>query len=373
MVNKTKVLTEEEFCRSLKALAENQKNREVIFSATIYYLAKNEPEKADYYFNMILTKIKKFKSININNGLLLAAFCSKIFFVRYGSYKLLTEQLNQLLHDCLEQYTMNNSINIYDFDILVGPQTIVNYLLDSNLRDSNIILNYEKNVAKRILNEEFLLLNMRNSNEEGRRIEKDYVDIGAAHGITGIIPVLNNFYKIFPNQQILDSIDKIFSILQQLSREDNNIIYLPGYLTIKNGIFDYSIDAAIEQYHSWCYGTLGILTMLNSSPQIIKTKYCFDKKKKHLLNQIINQPVKLRKGNYFFCHGSIGIVRMLDLLLPNKEIIIKKKEIVTKPLKVTKSDTYNFFDGIPSYFINKNILNYNERERYIFDKLYLLK
>lgn len=205
-----------------------------------------------------------------------------------------------------------------------------------------------------------------------KKISYDYyVDLGKAHGLAGILKIL----KICKNKHYKnDGMDKAISKIENFYHNGkNNLNY-----NLWNRI--YPSKEYYEENNSWCYGNLGIITSLYNNKDK-KTYFYINKVKKNCLNRIKNGSIT----NYFFCHGIIGEIFMINQydcdFCKNEEIkkyydnIIKeidRLDLEKVPEKFALDNIFSILDGVFS-IIAVYLFLYCEFDKYFFERMFLIE
>lgn len=200
----------------------------------------------------------------------------------------------------------------------------------------------------------------------------DYVDLGKAHGLAGILYILklckNRGYN---NRGINDAILKLENFYHSNKNKSNQ--------TLWNRI--YPSKNYLEINNSWCYGNLGIITSLYNK------KNCKDKDKDIDIAKDICMTKILNGGiiNYFFCHGISGEIFMINQFENNfsKDEIIKNfyNNLIRKisnldfenaPEEFAYDNIFSILDGFLSIIVVYLILYYG-LDKYFFERMFLVE
>lgn len=196
----------------------------------------------------------------------------------------------------------------------------------------------------------------------------NYVDLGKAHGLAGILKVLK-LCKIrgYTNKGMNEAILKLESFYYNNKNQSSS--------TLWNRI--YPSKSYFEINNSWCYGNLGIITSLNNKEKFEDINIAKD----ICMNKILNNDII----NYYFCHGISGEIYMINLFdnsfSENKLVknfydnLIKKisnLDLENVPEEFALDNIFSVLDGILSIIVVYLILYYRY-DTYFFERMFLIE
>ncbi len=257
-------------------------------------------------------KIEEYKK-SVEAYLNLLSNCSDIFKFGYRTYDLFSGMCGCFLF--LLQIDQTNNIYI--------EKSLDNLIYNINISDEK----FNRFRIKREITRNIFIKSI---------CYDDYVDLGKAHGLAGILKIL----KICKNRGYNNKgINEAISKLEKFYFRNKN----KSSLTLWNRI--YPSKNYLEINNSWCYGNLGIITSLYNKENCEDIKIAKDICLKRILSDDII--------NYFFCHGISGEIFMINQLDNN----FSKNELIK-----------NFYDNL---IIKVNNLNFeNAPEEFALDNIF---
>lgn len=196
----------------------------------------------------------------------------------------------------------------------------------------------------------------------------NYVDLGKAHGLAGILYIL----KLCKNRGYNNKgINKAISRLENFYYDNKN----KSNPTLWNRV--YPSKSYLEINNSWCYGNLGIITSLynkgNCEDLNIAKNIC--------MTRISNNDII----SYFFCHGISGEIFMInqfDNRFSENELIknfydnliikISNLDFQNVPEEFALDNIFSILDGFLSIIVIYLILYYG-LDKYFFERMFLIE
>jgi len=132
------------------------------------------------------------------------------------------------------------------------------------------------------------------------------VNLGIAHGITGILKLCVQCYKLkICTKESHYYSYKIINYLINNTNKNISISYFPSIIEINNANIESSSRLA------WCYGDLGIAYILFQAGQIFNDKKLIDFSEKILIHSTKRRTIsETFVMDATFCHGSAGIAHI---------------------------------------------------------------
>lgn len=330
----------------------------LIFYATMYKYGKEETykEKAKKLLEKLLTV---FSDYELPSGFL-EGFEGILYTVQY-LHKCNIIEDTQIVED-LEEYllqTLKMDFNTNNYDPLHGSIGKLLYFINSESKS--------KEEVEEIVNL-FLESLYKNREEEDQNIfwydsyEKgQMVNLGTAHGITGVLIFLLRLKELEFKNPILDTlIEGILKSLNSYKSDIPNTSKYPNFVTKEK-----SRSVNINTRLGWCSGDLGISYALLYASKVLKRG---DLKKEvvEMMKSIISTLISTSKLDHYeeysffdtgFCHGISGITYMLqkmnnELKSPqiDKRIGFWKEQLITN---LEKQLSYDEEIYLPWYRQNK--------------------
>jgi len=157
------------------------------------------------------------------------------------------------------------------------------------------------------LDEAILLFRLKSENNSAwrtynkRTFERDYVDLGVAHGIGGLIGIIGQCFQNLTDKE--NSIKLLFNLYE---------FYKKSEMKFENiSLFPYGASNKVKNSSSrlaWCYGDPGIgLMFLNTGINTGNTELSDYGIKVLLHSSFRKNPETTQINNCFLCHGSSGL------------------------------------------------------------------
>lgn len=293
---------------------------------------------------------KEYGLYNGESGLSLFLF----YFAEYANDKKIKNQAIEVLYSVFRDMNTRDTIDLSYCQGLTGVYALLYHLLKQGFIDSNLFY-FDSDIEKAIIREVYAGIDTRNydflygvtgylfflflkyectksSNDLKlisniietiyQKIRQDElhfaffqnvqgkVNIGLAHGVSGLLLVLSHIYKSgIKHQNLYALMDNIITFLMPFTRRKNDCLsYFPYAYEINK-------EADCNSRLGWCYGDIGSAQALMQYASIIQDKKKYDDSMSILLNTTKRKD--LEKNKIFdggLCHGSAGIAVIYNRL-----------------------------------------------------------
>jgi lantibiotic modifying enzyme len=186
-------------------------------------------------------------------------------------------------------------------------------------------------------------------NELYEQYEHGLIDVGMAHGISGVLAILSRAYlQGIAVEEQKEAINKIAEWLVHNCISDKYGCGWPEFLPYDTTLKNFNIDKFIYKpsiRNIWCYGVAGIASALLLSGKAIKKQTYID----FSVKAIRSSADRIRPENVpnFFCHGISGV---LETYLRFYNYTGDRK---------IKKESINLLDRLMNAHKSKHLLTYN--------------
>lgn len=195
----------------------------------------------------------------------------------------------------------------HNYEYLNGFSGILQYLLSKESTDTALLFQFINEVHYHIFALEHPVLFFESENEYH---EFPSVNLGVSHGVYGFVAVLNEFCVKQINSE------KCKMILQLII--DFTFKHKKDF--VKDGkFFPNRIGKNVKENRysklAWCYGDLGILTVLYTSSEVLKDAHLQETVLQMLLNTTLRKDIDIAMMNdVWLCHGTVGAAHIFQRL-----------------------------------------------------------
>lgn len=310
---------------------------------------------------------------SIEYGVSMLLLIAEYFNELDGSFNTLIQQLRAILMKVLHEIVIEDKMINFSNDTLNGHLSLLRCLI----KEESIAYYHEKVLEKFELGlKKFWVYPEQIEQSEKKFFPRGYLDLGVAHGLSGNLLYFSDYTKEYGKDERTQKIViKIYDILNEnIYIDSSKRVVIPG--SLQEEIISNEVKT---EYLSWCYGTLSIANILNQS---IRENY--DLKIERIIDSVVHSfsnqnDVTINKiDSYCYCHGYAGLKCIIDSLV-SKNVCLKQKKIILEKIAQFDSFTdeqYNteslsYIDGIPSYYIAKEIESMSNDKKSLFRKLLL--
>ncbi|MFK7750121.1 MAG: lanthionine synthetase LanC family protein [Kordia sp.] len=215
--------------------------------------------------------------------------------------------------DAVFMNAAQKELSVRNYEYLTGFSGILKYLLSKESTDSALLSKFIDEVHDQV----FALENPISFFEsEDERHKFPSVNLGVSHGVYGFVAILNTFCAKQINPE------KCKAILQLII----NFTFEHKKDFVTNGkFFPNRIGKNVKENRrsrlAWCYGDLGILTVLYSSGEVLKDANLKAEVVQMLLNTTLRKDMDMSMMNdIWLCHGTVGAAHIFQRLYKTTEI-----------------------------------------------------
>lgn len=238
------------------------------------------------------------------------------------------------------------------YDVFSGLSGVVRYMLFFKDDNNNFTQLIKELVYKIIV---FVELEIKKPIE--KIIDKDdYINIGTAHGLSGLLAILS-IVKLegIEVKNLHSTISKLISFLEENSLIVSGVVTFPEKLP-----FIGTTKHKTSVNSSWCYGIPGI-----SRSMILASKAINDisLKEKYINNYVkFLESLKLKKGEIstIFCHGLSGIIYEAFLMYKESGEVKFIKHISELLYILHENSDFNKNDPFPDCSVDNKYYKYKE-------------
>lgn len=258
---------------------------------------------------------------------------------RYSKYlsslnEILEHRIEELL-DVFKDTTINSSES--NFDVVSGFAGIIRYMLffKSNNNISSLI--------QKLLTETILFAESEMSRASNLSIQSDeYVNLGTAHGLSGILSILSIAKLEEVEVKDLDkTIIRMISFFEEHSFVTMDVISFPERIPFSRASYQ---DKIINS--SWCYGLSGVNRTLILAAEATGNLDMKNKYTNNYLKFLRTISFTSKITSTIFCHGLVGIIYEAFLIHQDSnedEIINHMDRLLDKLYENTDWQSINHF------------------------------
>lgn len=307
----------------------------------------DEHFKSDFFRDAIAEQFDRFHSLLIDNSIRSLSLCeglagflwtnnllSQLGLVDLNSFNHLNKYENYCKADLLRKLQDGN------LDYLYGASIIFNSHFNNSLHRDALIDILSMHVKKSGFGFNYIQTSV-------DKLERpsDYVDLGIAHGASGLIICLCKYYISTLNpkvKQLLEDLIEVYFFAN--SKNSSGKSFFPYGISTKGEI---SFDSRL----AWCTGDLAVTVALINFNRIFNNKQVHN-----LTSDLIRACLKRRNNGETgvvdggFCHGSAGILHIFGRLYNefNLPELQEASQFWLKDL-LKKGNNNNGFAGYQSY------------------------
>lgn len=343
-----------------------------LFGCTLLEFLFNNANHDDCFFSRVLMNISNINSFCLEFGLMNVKALALMYSENGKHYDTLNSQLDEMMENNLK-FLIDNNIS-QNYDLTFGETTCCRYLLN---KKKTIAYRYTQNLVDNLLKSNLEYFDKKPidlNKEELEFLPEGYFDLGMAHGISGTLFLITDYFNLTKDSNTYSLINLIFDCIINNSYYEGNQLIIKG---IENHI---DTDVPIKsEYYSWCYGTLGIMCALVYANQVVsneKIEIMISNFKKQLME---TNDIELKNNSNCICHGYTGTLLMLESLfgenvfsLPVFPNLIKKiKNNLDLDVSDFISSGFSHIDGCVSELLSILLFSKHCHEKEVFYKYFI--
>lgn len=328
---------------------------------------------------ILISKSLNKIGISFFGGMADIVFSVYIFYKKTGCYKTFLRDIVNILtimtYDKMEKIT-KNSIHEGDYDAVQGLSGVGIALspfsdIPSVKNILYFIINYFNDLSAEYIwcqkkVPKFYIQGVNVRKDDRNRFPNGYLNLGVAHGIGGPLAFLANMYKeglIIDSH--LKSIQYLCSIFMKYKIVDTKgIINWPTQIDYWNLESGKDVNYYRESRASWCYGNIGILSVLNLVAQSTCDMRLHNFVKDNVINLSQQDNYALNLTSPILCHGYAGVLTMLIVIYKNtnhRDILKKIHEIVKIIIELyDEKNRYGYINSGKILINNQTVIKQQE-------------
>lgn len=270
-----------------------------------------------------------------------------------GSYKSFINSINLMLVNKLdgqlediEEKVFKANYDVSDYDLVSGIVGILRYLLE--IDDDSL-----KNYKNRMIN---ILINIATTQVSQKSIETQSINMGTAHGLSGVLAVLSTGYlKGFTSANLRNTLIML-----------KNFFEANSFYTLDIQIYPETVPFELNDKHqnlinySWCYGLTGINSSLILTAKALNDSDFLDKTIANYKKFVEEYLEKDKIQSTIICHGISSV--LYEYFVANQSIKDSEKyperiEFLVEEL--FKIADFNNFHPFPDKSSELNYIKYD--------------
>ena len=161
----------------------------------------------------------------------------------------------------------------------------------------------------------------------------DEINLGFAHGLSGILSVLLKVYESGINQEKVENIIRkgiryILNSYQEVDFEKGFYSHFPSVIDEKLGLKDKQNQQSYRSFLGWCYGDLNQVILLYQAGKLFNELlwiHLAEKVGMNTMNRTLEKGTQIKDG--FICHGAVGLALMYQHIINTSENRIYQEKV----------------------------------------------